>query len=121
MTAAEIVPMRPTSVIVVSAIALGLGGCANMTTTEQRTVSGAAIGALGGTAIAAIAEHNLATGAAIGAGVGAAAGYLYSLSHDRQHVAYHATNYHRRVARTKKPPTPEKPSQLADQRLASAQ
>ena len=113
--------MRPTNVIVVSAIALGLGGCANMTTTEQRTVSGAAIGALGGTAIAAIAEHNLATGAAIGAGVGAAAGYLYSLSHDRQHVAYHATNYHRHVARTKKPSTQEKPTQLADQRLASAQ
>jgi hypothetical protein len=92
-----------------------------MTTTEQRTVSGAAIGALGGTAIAAIAEHNLVTGAAIGAGVGAAAGYLYSLSHDRQHVAYRATKYHRHVARTKKPSTPAKPIQPADQRLASAQ
>ena len=112
--------MRATNVIVVSAVALGLGGCANMTTTEQRTVSGAAIGALGGTAIAAIAEHSLVTGAAIGAGVGAAAGYLYSLSHDRQHVAYHATKY-RHVARTKKPSTPEKPVELAEQRLASAQ
>src|SRR5215831_871473 len=113
--------MRSTNVIVMSAIALALSGCANMTTTEQRTLSGAAIGALGGTAIAAIAEHNLATGAAIGAGVGAAAGYLYSLSHDRQHVAYHPTNHHSHVAHTKKPSTPEKPTQLGDQRLASTQ
>jgi len=113
--------MRLSKVIIAGAIALALSGCANMTTTEQRTLSGAAIGALGGTAIAAIAEHNLATGAAIGAGVGAAAGYLYSLSRDQHHTAYHPTKYHHHTARAAKPSKPERPIQTADQRVASAE
>jgi len=44
-------------------------GCAGMTDTQQRTLTGAAGGAAGGAAIGAIAGS-----AAIGAGVGAAAG-----------------------------------------------
>lgn len=55
---------------------LALSGCANMSSTEQRTLSGAAIGAVGGAAIGAIAG-DAGTGALIGTGVGAAGGYLY--------------------------------------------
>ena len=83
--------MRPTLAIIAMATTttLSVAGCANMTTTEQRVLSGAAIGALGGVAIAAIAETNIATGAAIGAGVGAGAGYLYSRSRNEHQAAYH--------------------------------
>ena len=62
--------MLSTAVVV---LCLCISGCANMTTTEQRTLSGAGIGALGGAAIAAVAATSIAAGAAIGAGVGAGA------------------------------------------------
>src|SRR5437762_7015766 len=98
--------MRPRRAIMVMAAALGVGGCANMTTTEQRTLSGAAIGAAGGAAIAAISAGSVATGAAIGAGVGAGAGYLYSRSRDHNSTAHQAA-YHpakrQQVARAAKP------------------
>jgi len=48
--------------------AILLTGCAGMTDTQQRTLSGAAIGAIAGEA---------GWGAVIGAGVGAAGGYMY--------------------------------------------
>ena len=51
-------------------------GCANMTDTQQRTLSGAGLGAAAGTAIGAL-SGSTGWGAAIGAGVGAAGGYLY--------------------------------------------
>jgi osmotically inducible lipoprotein OsmB len=70
--------MKPRFAIIAMATAPSVGGCANMTTTEQRMLSGAAIGTLGGAAIAAISSGSVATGAALGAGVGAGAGYLYS-------------------------------------------
>src|SRR5437660_1067153 len=85
--------------IIAIVTAAGLGACANMTTTEQRTLSGAGIGALGGATIAAIADGSVATGALIGAGVGAGAGYLYSRSQNEHHAVYHpATTKHRHYA-----------------------
>lgn len=63
--------------VVSTIIMLFLGGCAGMTTTEQRTLSGAGIGALGGAAIGALSGGRVGTGAAVGAAVGAGAGYLY--------------------------------------------
>lgn len=57
-----------------------LAACSGMNTTEQRTLSGAAIGAVGGAAIGGIAGGDVGTGALVGAGVGAAAGYLYDQS-----------------------------------------
>ena len=51
-------------------------GCANMSDTEQRTLSGAAIGTAAGAAIGAAAGKPL-TGAAVGAAAGTASGYLY--------------------------------------------
>ena len=71
------------------AIALGLGGCANMTETQKTTGTGAAIGAVAGGVIgAATAGGNTgksaATGAAIGAAVGAGGGYLWSKHMEKQ-------------------------------------
>jgi len=56
--------------------ALGLAGCSNMNSTEQRTLSGGAIGAAGGAAIGALSGCAWC-GAAIGGAVGAGAGYAY--------------------------------------------
>jgi hypothetical protein len=59
-----------------AAAAAFLAGCAGMTDTQQRTLSGAAIGAAGGAAIGSI-SGDAGWGAVIGAGAGAAGGYLY--------------------------------------------
>jgi len=57
---------------------LSLVGCSNMSPTEQRVLSGAAIGAASGAAIGAIAgSHGAGAGALIGAGVGAVGGLIY--------------------------------------------
>ena len=61
--------------IVILAVAL-VGGCSGMSTTQQRTLSGGAIGAGGGTLIGWAAGCP-ACGAAIGAGAGALGGYVY--------------------------------------------
>jgi hypothetical protein len=108
--------------IIAIVTAVGLGGCANMTTTEQRTLSGAGIGALGGAAIAAVAEGSVATGALIGAGVGAGAGYLYSRSQNEHHAAYHpATTKHRHyAARATKPSKPDNAPRTSDQTFAAS-
>ncbi len=52
------------------------GACSGMSYTEQRVLSGGAIGAAGGAAIGA-AAGSAATGAAIGGGAGVVGGYLY--------------------------------------------
>ncbi len=51
-------------------------GCAGMSRTEQRTLSGGAIGAAGGAAIGAITGGSPAVGAAVGGAAGALGGYL---------------------------------------------
>ncbi|MFZ2086968.1 MAG: YMGG-like glycine zipper-containing protein [Desulfobaccales bacterium] len=51
-------------------------GCAGMSTTEQRVLSGGAIGA-GSGALIGWAAGNPAVGAAVGAGAGALGGYIY--------------------------------------------
>jgi osmotically inducible lipoprotein OsmB len=53
-----------------------VSSCAGMSTTEQRTLSGAAIGASGG-ALIGWAAGNPAVGAAVGGGAGAVAGFVY--------------------------------------------
>jgi osmotically inducible lipoprotein OsmB len=57
-------------------VALAVSGCANMTRTQQRMLSGAAIGATGGAAIVAIAGGSVLTGAAVGAAAGTVGGLL---------------------------------------------
>ena len=53
-----------------------LVGCANMTPTQQRVLSGGAIGAAGGAALGAMTGGSPGLGAVVGGGVGAAAGAL---------------------------------------------
>jgi len=67
---------RLIGIVLVVALAVTFVGCAGMTTTQQRTLSGGAIGAAGGAGIAAIAGGNAAVGALVGGGAGALAGYL---------------------------------------------
>lgn len=56
-------------------VAIFMGGCAGMSYTEQRVLSGGAIGAASGAIIGGAAGAP-GTGAAIGAGAGALGGYL---------------------------------------------
>ena len=66
---------------------IAMGGCAGMSDTQQRTLTGGAGGAAGGALIGAIAG-NAGMGAAIGAGVGLAGGYLYGQHEDSKKAAY---------------------------------
>jgi osmotically inducible lipoprotein OsmB len=59
------------------ALILLLGGCCNLSSTQQRVLSGGAIGAGTGAAIAAIAGGGVLAGTAIGAGAGAIGGFIY--------------------------------------------
>jgi Glycine-zipper domain len=74
--------------IVLSLVALvAMGGCAGMTETQQRTLTGGAGGAAGGAVIGAIAG-NAGMGAAIGAGAGLVGGYLYGKHEESKQAAY---------------------------------
>jgi osmotically inducible lipoprotein OsmB len=64
-------------VVVLSAAA----GCANMTPTQQRALSGGAIGAAGGAAVGAIVGGSPALGAIVGGAAGTAAGALWEDIH----------------------------------------
>jgi osmotically inducible lipoprotein OsmB len=55
-----------------------LSGCANMSSGEQRTLSGAAIGTAAGAAVGALATGQPLHGMAIGAAAGAVGGWLYN-------------------------------------------
>lgn len=59
-------------------------GCAGMSRTEQRALSGGAIGAATGALIGGIYGHP-GTGAAIGGASGAAGGYLYEKNQQRHY------------------------------------
>jgi hypothetical protein len=64
-----------------------VGGCAGMTPTQQRVLSGGAMGAAGGAAIGAIAG-DAGMGALIGGAVGAGGGYLYDRHQRSKQAAY---------------------------------
>jgi hypothetical protein len=70
--------MKRMVAVVLAISLLAAVGCANMTPTQQRALSGGAIGAAGGAAMGAIVGGSPAIGAAVGGGVGAAAGALWS-------------------------------------------
>lgn len=75
--------MKFNKIIVILALVFLFAGCAGMSTTQQRTLSGAAIGAGGGAAIGAVTGQSPAAGAAIGGAAGALGGYIYDQSKKR--------------------------------------
>lgn len=70
----------------VALLAGSLGGCANMSETQQTTATGAGIGALAGAVIGGVTGggRGAAAGAAIGGAVGAGGGYLWSKHMEEQ-------------------------------------
>ena len=74
--------MRSLTLPVVFAAALALGACSGLNQTEQRVLSGGAIGAGVGAAGTLITGGCVACGAAIGGAVGAGAGYVIDQTQD---------------------------------------
>jgi len=70
-----------------AALALALAGCAGLTPTEQRALTGTTAGAAGGAIIGAIAG-NAGLGAAIGAGTGLAGGLIFDKVERDKDAAY---------------------------------
>lgn len=58
-------------------LVMSLGACSDMTKTQQRTLSGAGIGAGVGAAGTVLTGGCVACGAAVGGAVGAGTGYVY--------------------------------------------
>ncbi|MEY3724589.1 MAG: hypothetical protein RLZZ365_524 [Pseudomonadota bacterium] len=77
-------------ILAVGAIVIGLTGCSNMDSTQQRTLSGAGIGAAAGAVGTALFHGNPIWGAVGGAAVGAASGYLYDAYKKEQASEYNA-------------------------------
>lgn len=69
--------MKRFAIPVALAAALSLSACSGLNQTEERTLSGGAIGAGIGAVGTAMTGGCVACGAAIGGAVGAGAGYLY--------------------------------------------
>ena len=65
-----------TKALLIGICLIALVGCANMSPTGQRALSGGAIGAAGGAVLGAVAGGNPAVGAAVGGAAGAATGAL---------------------------------------------
>ena len=74
--------MRIITLPVALAAVLTLSGCAGMSDTERRTLTGAGVGAAGGALIGSFSA-NAGKGALVGAGVGAVGGYLYDQDQKR--------------------------------------
>jgi osmotically inducible lipoprotein OsmB len=70
--------MKRSALAAVLALSLGLAGCSGMNDTQQKMLSGGAIGAAGGAAITALTGGCIWCGAAIGGAVGTGAGYVIS-------------------------------------------
>jgi len=73
--------------VAIAICAVALGGCGDMTATQQRAASGTLIGAGGGAVIGAIAG-NAALGAGIGAAAGLAGGLIYDKAKKNEDAAY---------------------------------
>ena len=69
--------MKTTSLISAGFCVLMLSACSNMNHTQQRTLSGAGIGAGVGAVGTVMTGGCVTCGAAVGAAVGAGAGYVY--------------------------------------------
>jgi osmotically inducible lipoprotein OsmB len=79
--------MRQLLVVLIVVGLVAMGGCAGMSETQQRTLTGGAAGTAGGALIGAMAG-NAGMGAAIGAAAGLAGGYLYGKHEESKQDAY---------------------------------
>ena len=79
--------MKIFKILILVFLSMGLSSCANMSQTEQRTVTGGLGGAGVGAIIGALAG-NAGMGAAIGAAAGTAGGYLYGKHKESEQDAY---------------------------------
>ncbi len=82
--------MKRNSIIFAAVMVLVLGGCSNMSDTQQRVVSGAGIGVASGAVVTVLTGGCVECGAAIGGAVGAAAGYVVDMVN--KNPDKHATN-----------------------------
>lgn len=69
-----------TKSLAIVACLISVSACSNMSKTQQRTLSGAGIGAGVGVVGTAVTGGCVSCGAAIGAAAGAAGGYIYDQS-----------------------------------------
>lgn len=69
--------MKSTPTLFAVTAMIALSGCSNLSQTQQRTLSGGAIGAGVGTAATLMTGGCVSCGAAVGGVVGAAGGYVY--------------------------------------------
>ena len=76
--------MRKSSLAAVALCALALSGCSGMSQTEQRVLSGGAIGAGVGVGATLITGGCVTCGAVIGGAVGAGAGYVIDKVEDKK-------------------------------------
>lgn len=79
--------MKNTILVICLVVGIGLSGCSGMSDTQQRTLSGGAIGASAGAVAGAIAG-NTGMGLVIGAAAGAAGGYIYDQHEKSKEEAY---------------------------------
>jgi osmotically inducible lipoprotein OsmB len=79
--------MKKIVILVFAILLINITGCAGMSDTQQRTMTGGLGGAAGGAVIGAIAG-NAGMGAAIGAVAGTAGGYLYGKHKEAEQRAY---------------------------------
>ncbi|OPX97891.1 MAG: hypothetical protein A4E60_03148 [Syntrophorhabdus sp. PtaB.Bin047] len=70
--------MRKLRIVVAMALLISMvAGCSHMSTTQQRALSGGAIGAGSGAALTILTGGSVLLGTAIGAGVGTVGGLVY--------------------------------------------
>jgi len=79
--------MKRAGAVVTVVATLMISGCAGMTDTQQRTLTGGAAGAAGGAAVGALAGST-AWGAAIGGAAGLAGGYIWDQHKQSEQNAY---------------------------------
>lgn len=79
--------MKTFMLLLLTVLAINIGGCAGMSDTQQRSATGGLGGAATGAVIGAIAG-NAGMGAAIGAAAGTVGGYLYGKHKESEQRAY---------------------------------
>ena len=79
--------MKKVAIVAFAALFINITGCADLSATQQRTMTGGLGGAAAGAAIGAIAG-NAGMGALIGGAAGSAGGFLYGRSKDAQERAF---------------------------------